>query len=138
VREHWRFGASLGASSGRPMSKIGVGNDVDGQSFHSFMICVANCTAPVGQRVYEVHPRGTDGRTPWIFDLGLNVTYEYSFSVADLQLKLSVYNALNQERETDTIEVLQSSSGAQPNAAWGLGTGYQTPRYATLTLKLDF
>jgi hypothetical protein len=136
--EHWRFGASLGASSGRPMSKIGVGNDVDGQSFHSFMICVANCTAPVGQRVYEVHPRGTDGRTPWIFDLGLNVTYEYSFSVADLQLKLSVYNALNQERETDTIEVLQSTIGAQPNAAWGLGTGYQTPRYATLTLKLDF
>ena len=136
--EHWRFGAALSAASGRPISKIGVGNDVDGQSFHSFMICTANCTAPVGQRVYELHPRGTEGRTPWIFDLGLNVSYEYSFSVADLQLKLSVYNVLNQEREVEVNEIFQSAITGAGLDSWGLGAAYQTPRYATLTLKLDF
>ncbi|HET9445921.1 MAG TPA: TonB-dependent receptor, partial [Steroidobacteraceae bacterium] len=136
--EHWRFGASLNAASGRPISKFGVGNDVDGQSFHSFMICTANCTAPVGQRVYELHTRGSAGRTPWIFDLGLNVSYEHSFSVADLQLKLSVYNVLNSEREVEVNEIFQNSITGTPISSWGLGAAYQTPRYATLTLKLDF
>ena len=137
--EHWRFGASLNAASGRPISKIGVGNSTDGQSFHSFMICTANCTAAnVAQRVYELHPRGTEGRTPWIFDLGLNVSYEHSFSVTDLQLKLSVYNVLNQEREVEVNEIFQSSITGAPLDSWGLGAAYQSPRYATLTLKLDF
>jgi hypothetical protein len=136
--EHWRFGASLNAASGRPISRMGVGNDVDGQSFHSFMICTANCTAPVGQRVYELHPRGTEGRTPWLFDLGLNVTYEHSFAVADLQVKLTVYNVLNQEREVEVNEIFQNSITGTPISSYGLGQAYQSPRYATLTMKLEF
>ena len=54
--------------------------------------------------MFELHERGSEGRTPWIFDLGANVTYQHSFAVTDLQVKLAVYNVLNQERETQINE----------------------------------
>ena len=61
------------------------------RSFQSFFICVANCDADsFADRTYELHTRGSEGRTPWLFDLGANVTFDYAFSVAKLQVKLSV------------------------------------------------
>ena len=137
LTDNWLFGASFAAASGRPISKLGVGNPIDGQSFHSYFICTANCSAAFGQRVYEFNARGSEGRTPWIFDVGLNATYRYSFSAADVQVKLSVYNLLDQQRETQVAEVYETAIGS-PNAGYGLPSGYQTPRYATLTLKVDF
>ena len=55
---------------------------------------------------YELHKRGTEGRTPWLFDLGANVTFRHSFSAADLQVKLPVYNLFNQQRITEVDEFL--------------------------------
>jgi outer membrane receptor for ferrienterochelin and colicin len=136
--ENWRFGATLSAASGRPISKIGIGNPFDGELYRSFFICVQNCTAgtPVNQRVYEFQGRGKAGRTPWTFDVGANVSYRYSFSAADLQVKLAVYNLFNWERETQVYERLQTVLGSVNE--WGYGNGFQSPRYAQLSLKLDF
>ena len=61
---------------------------------------------------YELRPRGSEGRTPWIFDLGANVGYRQSFSMADLRVKLSVYNLLNQQR---IIQVDEELPGSIPN-----------------------
>ncbi len=57
---------------------------------------------------YELHKRGTEGRTPWLFDLGANVTFRHSFSAADLRVKLQVNNLLNQQRVTEVDEFLGS------------------------------
>ena len=133
---NWQFGATLAAASGRPKSALGLGNPIDGQAFHSFFVCTSPCGAP-GSRVYELNPRGSEGRTPWTYDMGLNVTFNYGFSAADLSIKLAVYNVFNQETVIETDERLETAVGAR-NPQYGIGTGYQNPRYATLTMKLDF
>ena len=40
----------------------------------SFFICTANCDSETDAE-YELLGRGSQGRTPWIFDVGLNVTW---------------------------------------------------------------
>jgi outer membrane receptor for ferrienterochelin and colicin len=139
LNQGWQFGATLDVKSGRPINAFGLGSPFDAELFRSFYTCVQNCSAPFtwDQRVYQLNPRGSRGRTPWTFDLGANVAFNHAFSIADLQVKLAVYNVLNQERMVDVSERLQTSIGSlAPN--YGLGTGYQDTRYATLTFKLDF
>lgn len=140
--EHWSVGATFSASSGRPISAFGEKNPFDNTSFASFFICVANCAAAsFADRTYELHPRGSEGRTPWLFDLGANVTFDYAFSVANLQVKLAVYNLLDQQRATALDETLNTVDPANPtltSADYRLGTDYQAPRYGLLTFKLDF
>jgi hypothetical protein len=141
LTQQWQVGATLNVQSGRPISALGAGNPFDGTVYHSFYICVENCSSEVAsQRVYELHKRGSGGRTPWIFDLNANVSWKYDFSVADLLVKLSVYNVLNQERTTQVEELLEQfeAVGDEKNALYGIGTGYQSPRYAQLTVTLNF
>jgi hypothetical protein len=66
----------------------------------------------------------------------MNVGYRHSFSVADLRVKLSVYNLLNQERVIEVDQELNSIPDGNPK--YRVGTGYQSPRYALLTFNLDF
>ncbi|HEY7639590.1 MAG TPA: TonB-dependent receptor [Steroidobacteraceae bacterium] len=137
--ESWEFGGSLSVQSGRPISAIGVGNPFDGTNFYSYFICVQNCNEDSlpSERVYVFEGRGKEGRTPWIYDLGATVTYKHSFSAADLRVKLSVYNLLNQQRNRQVDDQLEDDIG-HLNTFYRLGESYQTPRYATLTLNLDF
>jgi hypothetical protein len=128
--EYWSVGATLTAQSGAPISAIGKGNPFDDTSFYSFYIF----NEDTGQ--YELHRRGSAGRTPWIFDLGANVAYRQAFSVANLRVKLSVYNLLNQQRIIQVDENLGSVPNG--NSEYRYGTAYQSPRYALLTFNLDF
>jgi hypothetical protein len=138
VTSNWEVGATLGVTSGRPISAIGSGNPFDGGNYWSFFICTENCLSGVpSERVYELRGRGNEGRTPWLYDLGANVTYRHSFSAADLRLKLTIYNLLNQQHATQVDDRLEPDIGVH-NEFYLLGDGYQTPRYATLTFNLDF
>ncbi|MFL6619141.1 MAG: carboxypeptidase regulatory-like domain-containing protein [Povalibacter sp.] len=129
--EHWEFGSALAIQSGRPINAMGECNPVDENAcFWSFYIF----NETTGE--YELRPRGSGGSTPWTFDLGANVTYKYSFSAADLSVKLAVYNLLNEQRVIEVDDFLGSVPNG--NEDYGIGTGYQSPRYALLTLKLDF
>jgi hypothetical protein len=128
--EHWEFGATLTANSGRPISALGECNPYDDECFWSFFVF----NEATGE--YELRKRGSGGETPWLFDVGANVTYRHSFSTADLAVKLSVYNLLDQQRYTEVDEYLPSVPDG--NADYGLGTGYQSARYGMLTLTLDF
>jgi hypothetical protein len=128
--EHWEVGTTLSVQSGAPISAIGKRNPFDDTSFYSFYIF----NSETGQ--YELRPRGSEGRTPWIFDVGANVTYRQKFSIADLRVKLSVYNLLNQQRVVQVDEELVTIPN--PDSEFGYGTAYQTPRYALLTFNLDF
>jgi hypothetical protein len=136
--EGWQLGATLNAQSGGPINAFGVGDPFDGENFLSFYVCTANCDSPVfADRQYELHKRGSAGRLPWTFDLGVNVSYEHSFSAADLLVKFSVNNLLNQERLVEVDDVLEDDIG-HINADYLRGTNFQSPRYALLQLKLDF
>jgi hypothetical protein len=128
--EHWEVGGTMTVQSGRPYSALGECNPYDDTCYWSFFIF----NEGTGQ--YELHPRGSGGRTPWLFDLGANVTFRHEFSAAKLSVKLAVYNLLNQQRTTEVDDFLGSVPNG--NSDYGVGTGYQAPRYGLLTLKLDF
>lgn len=138
IDDHWTVGATLNAQSGRPINAFGKGNPFDPTLYHSFYVCVDNCTAEdFAQRTYQLRPRGSGGRTPWTFDLGASLTYQRSFGEADLRVKLAVYNLLNQQRRLEVDDEYEIDVG-QVNEFYGLGTGYQSPRYAQLTVSVDF
>ena len=116
ARTRWampgRSAARSVRESGRPISAIGVGNPFDGTNFYSYFICVQNCDSELpSERVYVFEGRGKEGRTPWIFDLGATVTYKHSFSAADLRVKLSVFNLLNQQRNQQVVDQLEDDIG---------------------------
>ncbi len=139
LSENWQIGATLAAASGRPITAFGVGNPFDGTNYHSFYICVANCTATDRtQRVYELRGRGNEGRTPWTYDVGASLTYLRSFGSADLRVKLAVYNLFNQQRTIEVEEDLQTDISNTLNPDYRLPLGFQTPRYAQLTVTLEF
>ena len=136
--EHWAVGSTLVAQSGRPINAFGVGNPFDGTNYHSNFVCVANCTSEnPSQRIYEASRRGSGGRLPWTYDLGANVTYQNSFGGTDLRVKLAVYNLLNQEKVREVDDELESDIGFI-NPEYGQGTTYQSPRYAQLTVSVNF
>lgn len=138
LNDNWTVGATLNAQSGRPINAFGLGNPYDPTVYHSFYVCVANCTAEdFAQRTYQLRKRGSGGRTPWTFDLGASLSYQRSLGAADLRVKLAVYNLLNRQRALEVDDSYETGVGVV-NEFYGLGTGYQTPRYAQLTVSVDF
>jgi hypothetical protein len=133
----FRVGATLNAQSGRPLSAFGTNNPFDGTNYHSFFVCTANCDSETDAQ-YTNFGRGTQGRTPWIFGLSANVTWEHSFGLADMLVKLSVYNLLNEERVLERDEQLDSTLPDFTNPIYGQGTSYYSPRYGQLTLQVKF
>lgn len=136
--ENWEVGGTLFAQSGRPINAFGVGDPFDGENYHSYFICVANCTSPVlSERQYEHRPRGSAGRLPWTYNLGLSVTYLRSFGDIDLKAKFAVYNLLDQQRVIEVDDELEEDIGFF-NPDYLEGTSYQSPRYAQFLVTVDF
>lgn len=139
LTEHWQLGATLNAQSGRPISALGVGNPFDDTNFHSFYVCVSNCTAAnPSERVYELNRRGSRGRTPWTYDLGASISYLHDFNAADLRVKFAVYNLLDQQRTIEVDEDLQTDIEDAFNPTYRQPEGFQSPRFAQLTVTLTF
>lgn len=127
--------ATLGVQSGSPITRFGAGNPFDATDFHSYYVCVSNCQATVpSERVFVHSPRGGDGRTPWTYDLDVSVSYKVPIPT-DLRLKLAVYNVLNQQRVVTVDQDYEPQNGiGSPNPLYRYGTGFQSPRYAQLTV----
>ncbi|BCT93244.1 Oar protein [Lysobacter helvus] len=137
--DNWQVGATLDARSGRPVSAFGAGNPFDATEFHSFYVCAPNCSPASPARNFTLYQRGTQGRLPWTYDLGANVTYLHSFGTADLRVKFAVYNLLNQQRVNEVNEDLELEDGLGTfNEFYGQGTGYQSRRYGQITVSVDF
>jgi hypothetical protein len=138
VNESWQVGGTLTAQSGGPLNAFGVGSPFDDSNYHSYFICVANCTSPnPSEREYEHRARGSAGNLPWTYNLGVSVTYLKSFSDVDLTAKFAVYNLLNQQRTLGVDEELESDIGFI-NPEYLQGTSYQAPRYAQFLVTIDF
>lgn len=139
LNEAWTIGTTLNAQSGTPISGLGVGNPIDGTNYHSFYICMQNCTSPnPSERVYELSPRGAYGTLPWTYNLNASVSYRHAFESAKLRVSLSVFNLLNATRVTSVDQNLQNYIGDTLNPTFGYGTDYQTPRYGQLRVSVDF
>jgi hypothetical protein len=138
LSESWQFGGTLFAQSGAPINAFGVGSPFDNENYHSYYVCVANCTSPnPSEREFEHRPRGSGGRLPWTYNLGVSVTYLKSFTDVDLKARFAVYNLLDQQRVIEVDDELESDIGFI-NPSYLEGETYQSPRYAQFTVTVDF
>ena len=136
--EHWQLGGTLDARSGRAVNAFGVGNPFDGTNYRSFYVCRENCGSEIAsERVYSLEKRGSHGRLPWTYDVGAYVAFNFDFGVTDLNVRLSVFNLLDQDVVQDVNETFDDDIGFR-NPNYGIANRYQSPRYAMLTLSLDF
>ncbi len=148
---HWRVGATLDAHSGGPITAMGVGNPYNWKSYHSYFICEENCTPQqtyanpqegdtwsTADRVFKHSSRGGAGRMPWYVNLGLSVAYEHEVGgVAMFRTKFAVYNVLNREEPEWVYQELEPGVGDR-NAFFGKERYLQSPRYAQLSVSLEF
>ncbi|HEU4625788.1 MAG TPA: TonB-dependent receptor [Steroidobacteraceae bacterium] len=133
----WRVGLTMDLQSGRPISAFGEANPFDDTTYHSFFICTANCDSST-DAVYQLFKRGSGGRTPWTYNIDANVTWQHVFRSAAVQVKLAVYNLLNQERALEVDEQLDSTVPGFRSDTYGVPITYSTPRYGQLTLQVKF
>lgn len=138
--DNWRVGATVDARSGGPVTGFGVGNPFDANKiYHSYYVCVENCNSDVSSdRVYVLSKRGGYGRMPWTYEVGASLTYLRTFASGELQIKFAVFNLFDQQREVRVEQELQPTLGEETNPFFGLGYGFQSPRYAQLSVSYDF
>ena len=147
LTDNWRVGATLDAQSGGPITAFGVGNPYSWDTYHSYYICVENCTPPevasegdtwsTSDRVFEHSPRGGAGRMPWTFNFGASLAYERSVGAMTFRAKLAVFNLFNQQRPVWVYQELEPGVGDR-DEFFGRERFLQSPRYSQLTLALDF
>ncbi|HEX2139549.1 MAG TPA: carboxypeptidase regulatory-like domain-containing protein [Woeseiaceae bacterium] len=135
--DNWQLGGSLIARSGSPINAFGDGVPFDDDTYRTYFVCVSNCNGLPSERQFEHRPRGSAGRLPWTYDLGLSLTYRKTFNELDLSAKFAVYNVLDQQRTLGVEEDLEPTVGTW-NEEWLMGTSYQSPRYAQFLVTVDF
>jgi len=138
INDNWTIGATLDTRSGGPVTGFGVGNPYDGTNYHSYYVCVSNCTAAnASERVYEKSGRGAYGRLPWTYELGASVTWHKEFGAADLKVKFAMYNITNQQKRLSVDQELETDIGYR-NDTFLWPTSFQSPRYAQLVVSLNY
>jgi hypothetical protein len=138
---HWQLAGTLNAQSGGPVTGYGVGNPFDATNYHSYYVCVQNCDSPISEeRVYEASPRGGFGHLGWTYNVGASISYVMPLDDkgAGVRVKLSVYNLLNQQRTVLVDQDLQTDISDSTNSTFRQPIGFQSPRYAQLTVSLNF
>jgi len=148
LNAQWSFGTTLQVQSGGPITAFGVmwpndttaGGSTTNESGGggTGWLCVANCTGPVGQRVFEPTARGAFGRLPWTWTMGANVTWRLPVDGIDLSARLSVYNLFNNQTVINVHQRYEAQPGVYREATFATGTRWQAPRYAQLMVTWNF
>ncbi|MCS3807352.1 TonB-dependent receptor [Xanthomonas sp. 4461] len=132
ITPEWMASATLRVMSGTPKSCLGYfGADASdpigyGSGYH---YCAGSPSRP-----------GDAGRTPWIKNLDLGVTYRPSFADHKLALGLQVFNVVN-DRSVTRIDSTYEDDSFTVSNTYGIGTQpyfYNTPRYVRLSASYDF
>ena len=150
LTDNWRLGGTLNARSGGPITAFGVGNPYNWKSYHSYYLCVDNCTPEqtypdpqegdtwsTGDRVFKHSPRGGAGRMPWVINLGASVTYTRDFGPSTFRAKFATYNLLNRQVPVWVYQELEPGVGDRDDF-FGRERYLQGSRFSQLTLSLDF
>lgn len=148
LTDEWRIGGFFLAKSGRPQNCFGV-YPGDGPDFiapfygvASFYCDTQGSDQPVGDDDYEqgfpdkLAPRGSAGRTPWIYQLDLQVAYEPNW-VEGLTFRMDIQNIFNSKKWTEVNENFEFRS-RQPSNTYLHPTAYQEPRSVIFSVEYDF
>ena len=129
--DEWQVGANLQVQSGAPISCFGGGYGTLGTEY-----------GYTGQFHYcngEISDEGTQGRTPWTFELSPNLVYKPA-AIKGLTAQLSILNLFNNDKPLQVYQHYESvqQNGTTHYATYGLGQYYQEPRYARLQLMYEW
>ncbi|ENN99402.1 MULTISPECIES: TonB-dependent receptor [Pseudoalteromonas] len=135
--------------SGRPKSLFGQGYpstdpNLNGGWGDTFYIYTNECPDTNGngdcdqdEKIYEKHSRGTNGRTPWVFNLDLSAAYDFTVSDIDMRASVNVFNIFNSQTESSLNEHYEQNEG-EVNAYHDAAYSWQTPRYVRIGLEARF
>lgn len=87
---------------------------------------------------YEYVPRGSQGRTPWVSRIDLNMMYATNFSGLDTRFKIDIFNLLNADNATRVNEVAETSQQGNATPRYGLPSAFKTPRYVQLSVNVKY
>jgi outer membrane receptor protein involved in Fe transport len=140
ITPNWQVAGDANIASGGPITGFGVGDPYDSVAYHSYYICVANCDSDnSADRVYESSPRGKYGRMPWTYTLGASITYLRQLAdIGQLRVKFAVYNLLNEQRTIQVDQDLQTTISNSTSSTFEQPLRFQSPRFAQLTVSVDF
>ena len=136
----WQVGATFAVLSGRPVNKFGLGNPFDDTSFHSFYICVGELHPPTSRSRNGVRAQQTRLSRPHALDLRSGIE-------PDVQPRFRSRQPAGETGGLQCLELaaprryggrLRGRSSAYRNPAYGLGEGYQAPRFALFTVNVKF
>ncbi|MCC5068425.1 TonB-dependent receptor [Xanthomonas campestris pv. raphani] len=131
ISPEWMASATLRVMSGTPRTCLGYfENGQDPISYGSaYHYCGGQPSNP-----------GDAGRTPWIKNVDLGVTYRPSFADHKLAVGLQIFNVLNDRSANRVDGVYETDPGLVSNT-YGIGLqdySYNTPRYLRLSASYDF
>lgn len=144
--ESWVLGWNATLTSGRPVTTFGQGYPDDnpdiygsyGDTFYIFQGCVDDAaTCDQADKLYNFTPRGSAGRTPWIFKVDLSMAYNFTVSDIDMKASLDVFNVLDTQVVTAPNEHYEVSEGTF-NQWHGAAYNYQAPRSVRLGFEARF
>lgn len=133
VTEDFTVGANFTVESGRPLNKFGVGHP-NGQPSYGDTYYTLNSDGTS----YDFNPRGSDGRTDWVYRLDLSASYMIQVSELDVLLKANIYNVFDSSATTRQVETYELNSPGTIDTDFGTITGYQTPRYVEFSASVKF
>jgi hypothetical protein len=123
VTSELSLGLNMLVESGRPINKLVPYNDsILGGAYGVSYLGV---------------PRGTAGRTDWLFRTDLSLVYRPKWSKERLTLALDIFNILNGSTATEVFESYQDDGGDR-DYRWGAPTSWQAPRYMRLSASFEY
>jgi len=133
ITENLQLGANILLQSGRPMNGFGHGlpegyGDANDQYEYGQ-------TYYIGASNENFVPRGSFGRTPWVFNVDLSLKYTTDFEGTDVTFQVDVFNVLNAQSTTDVDE---EQNDGTVNDEFLMTQSFQTPRYAMLSASFRF
>lgn len=127
-------GANANVVSGRPLNSFGLHPEDD-------------CTEPCYGRIWygavsfytngQPMPRGSAGRTPWVYNLDLNLAWKARLKATDLLMKVDFFNVFDTQRATQLEEYAEFDSG-EAKPYYGQPTSWQAPRSVRFSLRVEF
>ena len=132
ITDDFTVGANLSVESGRPLNKFGIGSPVGIPDYGDTYFTQNDDGS------YDFNPRGSAGRTDWVYRLDLSASYMLHISELDVLLKANIYNVFNSSATTRRVEYYEQSTPGTFNPDYDTISGYQTPRYVEFSASVKF
>jgi hypothetical protein len=133
LTENLTVGANVSIESGRPLNKFGIGSPYGIPDYGDTYYTMNE------DGTYSWNPRGSAGRTDWVYRLDLSASYNWEITNdIDVILKANIYNVFNSSASIRKYEYYESGAPGHLDPDYGTTTAYQTPRYVEFSASIKF